>query len=1374
MGDTGRYALTIIGTVVGAYFGNPQLGFVIGSALGSALFPPQLPTVRAPRLADVGQTKATVGAPIPRGWGTFPVDGVIIHQSDIREFLETTEVGGKGGPSQKVEKTLYYQDFAILLHDGEIGGIRRIWANGKIIYDKSVQRADESTAQFQSRLALTAATEETMVVYLGTEDQMPDSTLEAIHGGPGSVSAHRGYAYVVFVNWRNKDEDGQRMPAQWRFELYSSGAESDEDGTVWSNEVLYPWGTGGDPLSPLNDHHYVVHGTGLNTRVYDSLGHDNLVDALTEGGNFQGVGSAGLKYMGHGLIGGLGSTPLATSAQGGSSAAGTNALQICLHYNKQDAARFISYATVESVMGVGANTCETYGFLFEISNTQTPVHTNSGQFVSSDSYHSVQMPIPGGGGIPDGWDFGWDDCYDFSGSPFTFITSWDVEIFARRVPRAPDDPCEPRGGPDIPRVPGNANFGYANGQMVRCGNWTLVTGGSFKVMQTYGEGPIRYPRNPALPAGHSSDNSGFWTQAYNEAVAVGKMPAGLTYGVHYPVTQSFAYRLVLEGSSVTPDSVPISEILHDVLVECGYLETEFDVTDLDDTFIIGYVRPTPCPGRGVVEALRMVGMFDLVEVQGVLTAVRRGKAIVDTISEELLGARYASEPRAARTTTVMAQEKELPYAVRFHYLSYERDYDPGEAQARLHPDTTSSAVMDIECTAVLEDDHAQRIVQSVQDDAWKSRFSSKISLPQESQKYVPSDSLAVPVDGEVQRFRVVNINDRFPIVRDFDLVQDDDGSYVAYAVPSPPASPSPTIALTSPALPAYLNLPALTPEGDDAGFYLAGHPALNDSWRGASLRRSSDEGVTYQPYGTIGSTESPMGELELDLAAGPSDVLDESSVLTVRMTNGMLASCTFDELLSGANVAAVGAEGRWEVLQFMTVTQVGTGTLYQLSGLARGRRGTEHNIGLGVTGDQFVLLSSGGLSRAVGAVTDVGEEFLFKLVGLGLSEADATAEAFTSSGEALRPLSPAAVEMSRSADGSWVATWIRRDRLADGYYPDGVAVPMSEVAEDYEVDVIAPSGAVIRTISVSTPRAVWTLADQTTDLGIGQATWNAKVYQLSADVGRGRSLQQSAAVALSGAALHLYIERGYLYYTSAPTSPNRCGALYPDSGSYIYVLDLGNGNVVARRHPTLTRLINTADSLSSVGITGSGFYERSLLLGGITFIITRDNVTGRTKLSRVDSAVATVTHTITSGGVSLDYVGLYTTNGTNLFVPLFNNDLLELNPATLATLATTGYVGPHAEEAPPPGVTYHDLDILEQGTWVYVAYALQDDNRVFVRRYSTTTGLRDGGFSAYDVGRNSFGQRAPYLSYYGGFLGIGLQQPSTVVDVTTPTLYREY
>jgi hypothetical protein len=98
----------------------------------------------------------------------------------------------------------------------------------------------------------------------------------------------------------------------------------------------------------------------------------------------------------------------------------------------------------------------------------------------------------------------------------------------------------------------------------------------------------------------------------------------------------------------------------------------------------------------------------------------------------------------------------------------------------------------------------------------------------------------------------------------------------------------------------------------------------------------------------------------------------------------------------------------------------------------------------------------------------------------------------------LRPLAPVHVRARRAADGVHI-TWRRRARLPA---TATVAMPLEEQREAYAVDILS-EGAVVRSLDVSTPQALYAAADEAADFGGPQPSLTVSVVQMSATVGRG-------------------------------------------------------------------------------------------------------------------------------------------------------------------------------------------------------------------------------------------------------------------------------
>jgi hypothetical protein len=187
----GSTATTAIGA--GIYLASTaatvaSIGYSIYSALNQ-------PTSRSegPRLGDLKVQSSARGVPIPKVWGSMRIAGNLI---DGKKYEERTEesVGGKGfmGGGGGTQVTYnYFADFAISLCEGPITGVRRIWMNNKLWYTAADDASD-------TELEASADHERFGKLYLGTTSQLPDPTLEAIHGA-GNVPPYRRTAYIVFT-----------------------------------------------------------------------------------------------------------------------------------------------------------------------------------------------------------------------------------------------------------------------------------------------------------------------------------------------------------------------------------------------------------------------------------------------------------------------------------------------------------------------------------------------------------------------------------------------------------------------------------------------------------------------------------------------------------------------------------------------------------------------------------------------------------------------------------------------------------------------------------------------------------------------------------------------------------------------------------------------------------------------------------------------------------------------------------------------------------------------------------------------------------------------------------------------------------------------
>lgn len=192
----------IVGGIIGFYTGNVaggiQYGYAIGSAVGGYVDPTR---THGPRLEDASQQTSTVGGVIPFGYGVFTCAGNIIWADRLVEHKKTERVG-KGG-SEKQTTYTYTRSYAIGVCEGPIHEYLWVKVNGKLVYASDPaglaaamgwtgQMVDDLVASSNEWLQSTT-------LYMGTDTQMPDSTIVAVEG-VGNVSPFRNLAYIVKEN----------------------------------------------------------------------------------------------------------------------------------------------------------------------------------------------------------------------------------------------------------------------------------------------------------------------------------------------------------------------------------------------------------------------------------------------------------------------------------------------------------------------------------------------------------------------------------------------------------------------------------------------------------------------------------------------------------------------------------------------------------------------------------------------------------------------------------------------------------------------------------------------------------------------------------------------------------------------------------------------------------------------------------------------------------------------------------------------------------------------------------------------------------------------------------------------------------------------
>lgn len=123
---------------LGGGAGGGPFGSILGSLVVNLLFPPKPVKTEGPRLGDLAVTSSAYGAARTLGYGTIRMGGNIIWAIPIDEIKNVQKTGGKGmgGPKQENTSYTYFATFALALGQGPAEDVLRIWADGKLIFDK--------------------------------------------------------------------------------------------------------------------------------------------------------------------------------------------------------------------------------------------------------------------------------------------------------------------------------------------------------------------------------------------------------------------------------------------------------------------------------------------------------------------------------------------------------------------------------------------------------------------------------------------------------------------------------------------------------------------------------------------------------------------------------------------------------------------------------------------------------------------------------------------------------------------------------------------------------------------------------------------------------------------------------------------------------------------------------------------------------------------------------------------------------------------------------------------------------------------------------------------------------------------------------------
>lgn len=968
----------VIGGIVGSFVPviGTQLGFVVGSILGGYISPDK---VYGPRLTDAQTQTSTVGIPVPFGFGSFAIKGNIIWADELKERRKKR--GGKGGGPTQITYT-YTRSYAIGICEGPIKAIKTIKRNGKVVYEVSANAAGEYSGDTSQLTAQSAKFLKKCTIYKGDEAQLPDPTIEAVEG-VGNVSPFRGLAYIVV-----KDDDLTDLSGavpQYEFTVVMEGDLGNDIETELFAGRLARFGNAAWPLLDSMDSYTFTGYTSAQSSGYTGSSLQDVLD------HFRGLGWSPDVYLGYSF-----------------GAPSTGVPGIGLDLSAWGVSNYVTQSDVTNSEALTLVYSQFHPDLYIDSDFDWCAATLGQEFIQGRR-GSVGQRFPASpGGY---WQLG--EFCDTSSQVY-YLAPLTIRVTRKRL----EPVMPPEGASLIPDLPG---YYLSNSGDIEPIPVFTEQSGSFRVLSTpsaTGGDTSEYnwlENGPAVEFGDPNyDNASFWEGAYGVAVSAGKLPAGWTYGVEYPVSVASVYR----GESSIVETVDRSRVILGSVVAAlcertGVTVGQVDVSQLTD-LLDGYAVATIGGADSFITPLSQAYFFDPGEWDAKLRFIKRGGEFVFAIGPDDLAEREGDSIEQERV-----QEVELLRKVTVAYVDPAAGF-AASTQTAERTVATVNAVGEsaIEMPVVMSSSDAAKVAEKRLKVAWGEPDKFKIRLPYKLCNLTATD-VGTLTDklGSVHRVRLMESQEDSGNLL-IELSRDCQSAYISDAAgvtPKPPVVTSP--GLIGGTRIEVIDSPVLRDQDDWLGLYVAAAGQL-PGWAGCTLLLSTDGGVTSTEVAEI-IDPAVIGYTLTGIDSTATDYPAEQ-VLDVFMPEAP-ESVDYATLLQFANRAVLGDE----IVQFHTVSELG-GNAYRLSGLMRGKYDTPSIAH--AAGTRFVLFDSSVMFVQAQAWT-LGQTLWFKAVSFGTSADAYPWQQFSfAAGRSQTEWKPISIE-AKDVGSDIQVSWIGRRRL---------------------------------------------------------------------------------------------------------------------------------------------------------------------------------------------------------------------------------------------------------------------------------------------------------------------------------------------------------
>lgn len=1052
LGLAGSIAGGIIGGTVGGPLGasiGASLGGAAGSYVGAILDPT---IIQGPSLNDKKLQTSQYGTMLPYVWGRFRLAGTVDWIGNNGELVEHSQSsGGKGGGTE-VETKSYTGSWEVKYckstraGDQALVAIDKHWCDGRVVTESDINPT----------------------VYIGHAQQLADSSMEA-DLGIGEVPADRFVGKEVY-NEVQMEQFFNRLPqmeALLRTKGQTNGAIVQlAKGNSDTAFAQYPALSGAWPIDwegtgtlPLPT------GVVANPMLYisDSAGAHRLVNGAT----------AYVWVIDHAVSLGV----------------------------------YWDYADVATFAPIGG------GFGYTIPGL-------AGRQLSVDG-DPIWVDVCAAAGVETGrfvrsWAVSTDGhiIIVVTNDHLTSPTEWKWHRIVDGIMTA-EGPVED-DGVFVTSSPRNIGNGYSgdnignvvkgvvesNGEYI----WTFKTNGGYAYNVP---APEENEESVALYYIDSADNTLKQYVGPTQFESLGGPDLGSAFsGLIYSPAEGYAATLAggytqysLYTRLAGPAQLTLAEILADVFElkpssvgDLALSSSRYDVTAAESVIVHGCAFNSQMQKRNFIAMLEAAYNFDIVEsddgTDALLKVVFRGGDPVAEIDDDDLGV-HEDGSGAAPLLEIIArvQDWELPARVNVGHYDFDQEYLLGSQFAqRAWPYVDNVTRVDL--PIVMSAGEARNIAKRELYRAHLERDTYGFTTSRKWAHLEPTD--VVTVQGRdlrlVKKTETPDGIIRWEAVLSAPYIDDQVDDAPAGEGTTPPAPPGPKVATQV----AFFDVAKVFDDHLDVGFYVAAAGELGGSWSGYSLQKSVDGGTTWAEVAStnvatiMGTVAQPIGGFT------GGNVFDYSTVIRVTNVTGALESVSELAALNGDNAFVIGNE----IGNFTTATQVDA-TTWDVTGLLRGRRGTEWAMTTHGTDETFALVST--MLNVATPEAEVGQARQYKAVSFGMTLAGTTAVTFTNTAQSARCYAPVHVAGGPTASDAVVMECVPRTR-SGGAWRDFVDIAQADAPLDLVLEMWDASyTSCARVVSgLSSPTYSYSSADQVTDFGVEQSTY----YVTWAQVGR--------------------------------------------------------------------------------------------------------------------------------------------------------------------------------------------------------------------------------------------------------------------------------